>query len=104
MKIAKEFDIDNLKVFTDSQLITEQVKDEFEARDLIMMKYLQKVKDLISTLKYFEISYIPRIKNTRADVLFRLVTISFNSLGRTFVEYLEQSSIDKVEEVLQLTG
>ena len=30
LKIAKELDIDNLKVFTDSQLITGQVKGEFE--------------------------------------------------------------------------
>ena len=51
LKIAKELDIDNLKIFTNSQLITEQVKDEFEAWDPIMMKYLQKVKDLLSTLK-----------------------------------------------------
>ena len=69
LKIAKELDIKNLKVFTDSQLITGQVKSEFKVRDPIMMKYLQKVKDLTSTLKYFEISYISRIENTRADIL-----------------------------------
>ena len=102
MKITKELDIDNLKVFTDSQLIIGQVKDEFEARDPVMMKYLQKVKHLISTLKYFEISHISRIKNAPVDELFRFVTTSFNSLGRTFVKCLEQPSIDKVKEVLQV--
>ena len=89
LKIAKELDIENLKVFTDSQLITEQVKDEFEARDPVMMKYLQKVKDLTSTLKYFEISHISRTENARADVLSRLATTSFNLLGRIFIECLK---------------
>ena len=67
LKIIKELDIDSLKVFTDSQLIAEQVKGEFEARGPIMMKYLQKVKDLTSTLKYFEIFHISRTENARAD-------------------------------------
>ena len=104
LRIVKELDIDSLKIFTDSQLIAGQVKSKFEVRDPIIMKYLQNVKDLTSTLKYFEIFYIPRIKNAQADILSRLTsTSSFNSLDRTFIEYLEQLSIDKVEKVLQLT-
>ena len=67
-----------------------------------MMKYLQKVKDITSVLKYFEIFHIPRTENARADALSRLTTTTFNSLGRTFIKYLQQSSIDKVEEVLQI--
>ena len=63
LKITKELDINSLKVFTNSQLITEQVKGEFEVRDFIMMKYLQKVKDLTSILKYFKISHISRAEN-----------------------------------------
>ena len=35
-------------------------------------------------------------------VLFRLAITSFNSLDRTFIKYLEQLSIDKIEEVLQI--
>ncbi|XP_073103279.1 uncharacterized protein [Elaeis guineensis] len=41
-------------------------------------------------------------KNTRADVLSKLATSDYGILGRTFVESLERSSVDKVEEVLQL--
>ena len=67
------------------------------------MKYLQKVKDFMASLKYFKIFHIFRIKNTWANVFSWLATTIFNSLDRTFVEYLKQSSIDKVEEVLQLT-
>ena len=69
LKIAKELGINNLKVCIDLQLITGQIKGEFKARDPIMMKYLQKVKDLTSILKCFEIFHIPRTENTRADTL-----------------------------------
>ncbi|XP_073099648.1 uncharacterized protein [Elaeis guineensis] len=69
LKIAKELEIYSLKVFTDAQLIVGQVKDEFEAHDSIMMKYLQKMKDFTASLKYFEIFHILRTENTRIDVL-----------------------------------
>ena len=102
LKMAKELEIDSLKVFTDSQLIVGQVKSKFEAQDPLMAIYLQKVKDLMMNLRYFKIFYIPKIENARADVLFILVTIAYSSLGRTFMKCLEQSSIDKIEKVLQL--
>ncbi|XP_073098830.1 uncharacterized protein [Elaeis guineensis] len=98
LKIAKELEIYSLKVFTDSQLIVGQIKGEFEICDPIMM-YFQKVKDFTTSLKYFEIFHILRNENARIDILSRLATTAFNSLGQIFVEYLEQSSIDKVEEV-----
>ena len=54
-------------------------------------------------LKYFKISHIPTMENARADALSRLATSSYGALGRIFVKSLEQSSVDKAEEVLQLT-
>ena len=102
--MARELGIDILRAFSDSQLIVGQVKGEFEARDPTMIKYLQKVKDLVARLRYFEIFHIPRSENARADALSRLATSAFGSLGRTFMENLEQSSIDQVEEIQQLAA
>ena len=104
LRMTRELGVDSLRAFSDSQLIVGQVKGEFEVRDLAMAKYLQKVKDLVTRLGYFKISHILRSENARADALSRLATSAFDSLDRTFVENLEQSSIDKVEEVLQLTA
>ena len=67
-----------------------------------MAKYHQKVKDLSTPFQYFEIFHIPRAENARADALSRLATFDYGTLGQTFVESLEQPSIDEVEEVLQL--
>ncbi|XP_073107347.1 uncharacterized protein [Elaeis guineensis] len=69
-----------------------------------MAIYLQKVKHLVRNLRYFEIFNILRIENARVDVLFRLAMTAYSSLGRTFMECLEQPSIDKNENVLQLTA
>ncbi|XP_073109552.1 uncharacterized protein [Elaeis guineensis] len=103
LKLALELGIDRLQVFSDSQLIVKQTKGKFETRDPTMAKYRQKVKDLVTPFKHFEISHIPRAENARADALSRLAMSDYDALGRTFMENLGRPSIDKVDEVLQLT-
>ena len=58
-----------------------QVKSNFEARDSIMQKYLEKVKDQTFAFKYFNILHIPRAENAWADALFRLTVTTPNELG-----------------------
>ena len=40
VRLAKEFSIIHLRVFSDSQLVVEQVKGDFEAQDPTMKRYL----------------------------------------------------------------
>ena len=103
LKIAQELKIKNIKIFSDSQLIVGQVSGEYEARNPTMASYLHKVCDSITTFEQFDISHIPRKENARADTLSRLATSTEESLGRTFIEYLEAPSIEKVEEIQQIT-
>ena len=76
-----------------------QTKGEFEAKDPVMAKYLQKVKELTPSFQYFNISHISRENNAPADSLSHLVTSSVNLLGRVSIEYLDRLSIDEPEEV-----
>ena len=46
LKLAAHLEAKNLKVFIDSQLVVGQTAGEYEARDLILAKYLEKVKTL----------------------------------------------------------
>ena len=46
LRIAKDLKVDKLRAFSDSQLVVRQTKGEFEAKDPVMAKYLQKVKEL----------------------------------------------------------
>ncbi|XP_073101422.1 uncharacterized protein [Elaeis guineensis] len=77
LRITKELGIQKLKIYIDLQLVADQVKGDFEAREENMKKYLQKVKDLTSKFFYFDIQQIPRSENSRADLLSKLATTSF---------------------------
>ncbi|XP_073107170.1 uncharacterized protein [Elaeis guineensis] len=54
LKLALELGIDHLQVFSDSQLIVGQTKDEFETRNPTMAKYHQKADSelLVFTLEF----------------------------------------------------
>lgn len=60
---AKELGVQDLKVYSDSQLAIGHIKGDCEAREENMMKYLQKVKDLTLAFHNFEIQLIPREDN-----------------------------------------
>ena len=63
LKIAKDPSVKCIKVFTDSQLVAEQSRGEYETRDPILLRYLQKLKSLQANFNYFEIFHIPRSEN-----------------------------------------
>ena len=48
LKLAKELGTPALQVFSDSQLVVDQVNEESEARDPSMIKYLVKVQELLT--------------------------------------------------------
>ena len=66
-----------------------------------MIKYLQKVKDLASTFSKFKIQQVPRSKNSRMDLLSKLVTSTPSELPKkTFFEVTSQPSIEEPMIVL----
>ena len=95
LKMAKEFGIKRLKVFTDSQLIIGQIRSQFEAKDFIMTQYLQNIKDLAKSFEDLEVIQIPRSENVRADALYHLATLDFFGLReKILIDYLEKPSIE----------
>ena len=40
LRIAKDLKVEKLRAYSDSQLVVEQTKGEFEAKDPVMAKYL----------------------------------------------------------------
>ena len=69
-----------VKMFSDSRLIVDQVGGELEARDLRMQEYLNQVRHLQLGFESFNLSQIPRSRNTHADSLATLATSSVQSL------------------------
>ena len=55
LKIIKELDIDEVKVFFNFQSVVSQVLGEYEVKDPTMAKYLQRIKDLSRGFKKLDV-------------------------------------------------
>ena len=75
-------DGNSVKVFSDSRLVVDQVKWEFEAKDERMQGYLSQVKCLQLKFDSFNLLHIPRNGNVHADSLAMLATSSTHDLPR----------------------
>ncbi|GAU20758.1 hypothetical protein TSUD_239520 [Trifolium subterraneum] len=74
MKLAKEMEVQELKVQSDSQLVANQVSGEFQTKDPQLAKYLEKVKVMAKQFSMFELTYVPREQNEKADLLAKLAS------------------------------
>ena len=88
-------EVDQLEVYSDSQLVVRQIEDTYEAKSEKMILYLRKVRNLLKKFILVQVRHIPRAKNSRADALAKLATASQEDLSRlTPVEYLAEPSVD----------
>ena len=95
LKLAKTLQIQHLAVFSDSQLVVNQVNGDFEAREPRMFEYLKVVQSLVCDFADFKISYIPREENVQADVLSKVASADFPNLARqVLLEVLDSLSIE----------
>ena len=70
----------SVKVFSDSRLVIDQVKREFEVKDERRQRYLSQVKCLQSEFDSFDLLHIPKNGNAYADSLAMLATSSAQDL------------------------
>jgi ribonuclease HI len=96
MKLAREMDMTDLKAKSDSQLVTNQVSGEFQANDPQLIKYLEKVRNLANLFRSFELIYVPREQNARADLLSKLASTKKQGSNKTFIqETIANTSINE---------
>ncbi|XP_071713006.1 uncharacterized protein [Rutidosis leptorrhynchoides] len=60
LRMAKELKILHLRAFVDSQLVCNQIKGTFEAKQPTIQQYLSKAKELIESFKSFNIEHVRR--------------------------------------------
>ncbi|GJU01949.1 reverse transcriptase domain-containing protein [Tanacetum coccineum] len=88
----------NMHVSVDSKLVANQVLGAYVAKEENMIKYLEKVKILVSGFDNFSISQVPRSKNKKADALSKIASTSFAHLSKqVLVEILKEKSIQEKE-------
>ncbi|KAL5572570.1 hypothetical protein UlMin_022167 [Ulmus minor] len=100
LRLAKEVSARHLLIYSDSQLIVNQVNSEYQAKGEKMASYLEKTKEILGQFDTVTITQIPRNENTNADALARLATGLEDSLLKTVpLEILDEPSIDKHQQV-----
>ncbi|KAL6210705.1 hypothetical protein ACLB2K_015937 [Fragaria x ananassa] len=101
LRIAKELETTKVRVHSDSQLVVNQVLEEYQAKDPVMAAYLSKVKSMLSSFTAYDIVQIPREQNERADALARLESVIDRNMEKnTPIEYLSKPSIEEGRETL----
>ena len=71
-----------VRVFSYSKLVVGQVKGDLEARDSRMQEYLCQIRIIQEKFEVFDLSHIPRSRNTHVDSLATLATSSVQDLPR----------------------
>ncbi|GFY95426.1 hypothetical protein Acr_10g0008110 [Actinidia rufa] len=102
LRVATELGAQSLEVFSDSQLVVNQVQGDYLAKDARMIAYLGEVKAVSAKIKEFKIHQIPREDNKKADALANLAsTFEFISDRCIPLEFLTSPSIGIANQVLQ---
>ena len=105
LNLAHSLEVDQLEVYSDSQLVVKQIEDTHEAKSETMILYLQKVRDLLKKFVLVQVKQAPRAENSRAEALAKLATALQEDLDRsTPVEYMAEPSIDPYSMVVAPVG
>ncbi|XP_073294471.1 uncharacterized protein [Primulina huaijiensis] len=72
IRAAREIRTSRVMLYFDSQLITQQIKGAYEAKDDRMLKYLQFIKTQAKIFVDWGIEQIPREENGEVDALAKV--------------------------------
>nr|XP_025608164.1 uncharacterized protein LOC112701641 [Arachis hypogaea] len=86
LALAMEVGATRLEICSDSQVVTSQVNGSYQARDSLLHKYLEKVKDLSQKFEEVTIHHVPRERNTRADLLSKLASTKLGEGNRSLIQ------------------
>ncbi|GJS47141.1 reverse transcriptase domain-containing protein [Tanacetum coccineum] len=102
LRIAQEIDIAKVAIFLDSQLMLNQIKGTFAAKQASIKDYLQKVKNVLRGFEDYTVAHIRRNQNKKVDALSKLASMTFEHLIKeVLVEVLTKRLIEE-KEVLKV--
>jgi ribonuclease HI len=78
---------------TDSKVIQEHIEKESEARNPVLMKYLEKAREMERHFKGYSVQHIPRDDNNEADKLAKAATRNQELSPDVFFEVIREPSI-----------
>ncbi|KAK0600343.1 hypothetical protein LWI29_013963 [Acer saccharum] len=105
LKISTVLGADEVEILSDSQVVVNQVLDEYQARDESMITYLELAKELLERFKEYRIVHVPREENEKADALAKLASATINIWPNNIsMIRLLQPSIVKTKELGAVFG
>ncbi|XP_052197235.1 uncharacterized protein LOC127804415 [Diospyros lotus] len=101
LRLAKEVLAEAVVILSDSQLVVNQIRGEYQAKGAKMAAYLLKARELLASLPKFEVRQIPCSQNSHADALARLATARDTEfLGAIPMEFLAAPSVEQSVETM----
>nr|GEY02830.1 hypothetical protein [Tanacetum cinerariifolium] len=102
LRIAQEIEVTKVAIFLDSQLVVNQIKGTYAAKQLSIKSYLQKVKAALKGFEGYAVEHVRRNQNKKANALSKLASMTFEHLIKeVLVEVLAKRSIEE-KEVLKV--
>ncbi|XP_072076612.1 uncharacterized protein [Arachis hypogaea] len=86
LTLAREVGATRLEVCSDSQVVTSQVNGSYQARDPLLQKYLEKVRELTRQFQEVTVQHVPRERNTWADLLSKLASTKSGTGNRSLIQ------------------
>ncbi|GKG12090.1 reverse transcriptase domain-containing protein, partial [Tanacetum coccineum] len=94
LRIALEMEITKVAIFLDSQLVVNQINETYQAKQLSIKSYLQKVKTTLKGLEGYTVEQVRRNQNKKANALSKLASMTFEHLTKeVLVKVLAKRSI-----------
>jgi ribonuclease HI len=81
----------------DSKVIQEHIEKESEARNLVLMKYLEKVREMERHFKGYSVQHIPRDDNNEADKLAKAASKNQEMPPDVFFQIIKEPSIKETK-------
>ncbi|GJZ69771.1 reverse transcriptase domain-containing protein [Tanacetum coccineum] len=94
LRIAEETEIKHLAILIDTQLVANQVKGLFEARQPMIKQYLEKTKEVLGSFDIYTMKHVRSDQNKKANALSKLASMTFAHLSKE-VQYKLKASFKK---------
>ncbi|GAU36139.1 hypothetical protein TSUD_316680 [Trifolium subterraneum] len=104
LRLAEDIGAEEIRIFTDSQLVASQVSGEYQTKEERLLEYLNLIRAKLAKFKETEVKHVPREHNSRADVLSKLASTRRKKAGNQSLiqETLTKPSIKKTAEVMHI--
>ena len=97
LRLGKALGVKNLLIQSDSKLVVEQIKGEYEMKEERMQKYLRLTRHLTREFDEVEFIQVPRNQNTLANEISKLASSEEGGLSNNLVmEVQKHPNIEKV--------